>query len=748
VTDAEREHLRDVELVAGPRFEVVRSLGRGAMGEVVEAFDRFLDRRVALKVTNEELRASPQFHARFEREGRAVAALDHPNVVRVYDVDPHGGFLVLELVEGESLRERLGRLRVEKDDAIRIARDVSAGLAAAHRAGIVHRDLKPANVLLGSDGMAKVSDFGVARVIDSELTETGEVLGTPSYMSPEQLRGARQVDARSDVYAVGLLLFEMLVGRRYHDPDRPPVTPGPAIVQATSDRALAALVARCLEENREKRPPTAEALIEALDEVARPNARRRVAKGVFVAMIVAAVAVSVFVVEARRRGRSKGTPAPAPSDSSLVVSPLPLFAGASPNALPDLRRAVTRLYALDIAGADAALSALVIADPTWSDALYYVALSRSFGIGDQRHVQAALENARKVTQPPARRAMLAAMEAYERGDFAAISKEVRPLIAQTPDDWELLFALGEGLTHEGDLDEGYRTFERGHAKNPRFLLPWSHVTEMALARGDGAAIERWASSLESSKAGHALGIANRMHWRIAQGDAKGALSLAGDDATPTVVSVRIGALALLDDFDSARRLSVEGAGGMGPDAQTLAWLAFAQARNAEWLRWMDQAADEVALGRLSNSGLVLGEQAIAYYIANEVERGDKALERARLASGEATVPRAVALARVLRAFRKSSQADLPTAKVPAAPEVDAAAEGVKHALEGRIADAVKSLERALAVAGQTQLLVPIAWLGATIAREDVAAHDRFCTWIVRPRHVFWSWAYARPICAK
>src|SRR5262249_7133925 len=154
-------------------------------GEVVEAFDRFLDRRVALKLLNEDLRNSAPIRARFQREGRAVAALDHPNIVRVHDLDPHGGFLVLELVEGESLSARLRRGRPSRDEAIRIVRDIASGLSAAHRAGIVHRDLKPANVLLSRDGAAKVSDFGIARVADSELTNTGDVLGTPAYMSPE-----------------------------------------------------------------------------------------------------------------------------------------------------------------------------------------------------------------------------------------------------------------------------------------------------------------------------------------------------------------------------------------------------------------------------------------------------------------------------------------------------------------------------------------------------------------------------------
>ena len=195
-------------------YEIVSALGAGGMGEVYRARDTRLERDVAIKVLPEAFAADPDRLRRFEHEARAIAALNHPNICQIYDIGP--GYLVLEYVEGEPLH---GAIAVEQ--AIRLALQIVSALEAAHRRGILHRDLKPANIMVTREGTAKLLDFGLAKLIGSpeggaqDVTRTvdGTVWGTAAYMSPEQAKG-ELLDARSDVFSFGAVLFEMLSGTR------------------------------------------------------------------------------------------------------------------------------------------------------------------------------------------------------------------------------------------------------------------------------------------------------------------------------------------------------------------------------------------------------------------------------------------------------------------------------------------------------------------------------------------------------
>lgn len=218
-------------LVPGARlgaFEVLGLLGEGGMGQVFRARDTRLGREVAVKVLSGGLAADPKALARFEAEARAVAALSHPGILALYDVGEEGGvrFVVTELLEGETLRAALGRGALSPRRVLEVAAQVTEALAAAHEKGIVHRDVKPENVFLTRDGRAKVLDFGLARARGgigsssrsqvatvADLTEAGTLLGTVSYMSPEQARGA-PVDFRTDQFSLGVVLYEALAGRR------------------------------------------------------------------------------------------------------------------------------------------------------------------------------------------------------------------------------------------------------------------------------------------------------------------------------------------------------------------------------------------------------------------------------------------------------------------------------------------------------------------------------------------------------
>ncbi len=202
--------------VLSERYRLESKLGSGGMSTVYLALDETLERRVAIKVMHREMTDQPDQIERFRRESRAVAQLSHPNVVAVIDAGDDAGhhpYIVFEYVEGETLKERIDRFgRLPLDEAAAYTIEIGRGLQAAHLAEMVHRDVKPQNVLIDAEGRAKVTDFGIALSQESDgLTKTGRVLGTTDYVSPEQAMG-REVDARSDIYSLGILLYEMLIG--------------------------------------------------------------------------------------------------------------------------------------------------------------------------------------------------------------------------------------------------------------------------------------------------------------------------------------------------------------------------------------------------------------------------------------------------------------------------------------------------------------------------------------------------------
>jgi serine/threonine protein kinase/Tol biopolymer transport system component len=240
----------------GP-YRVEGPLGAGGMGEVFRAVDTRLGRSVALKIT------SLQFSARFEREARAISALSHPNICTLYDVGSN--YLVMELVEGESLASRLKRGALTIDLVLQYGIQIADALIEAHSKGITHRDLKPANIMIARLGVnksgIKVLDFGLARIADETITQSNVILGTPAYMSPEQREG-QAVDVRSDIYSFGLVLYEMATGRRIVSGERPQADVLP--------EKLAHIVQRCLELDPYDRWQTARDVKAELEWAARP----------------------------------------------------------------------------------------------------------------------------------------------------------------------------------------------------------------------------------------------------------------------------------------------------------------------------------------------------------------------------------------------------------------------------------------------------------------------------------------------
>ncbi|MGW4031911.1 protein kinase domain-containing protein [Streptomyces sp. NPDC004838] len=268
--------------VAGGRYQLRGLLGEGGMASVYLAYDSSLDRQVAIKTLHTELGREQSFRERFRREAQAVAKLSHTNIVSVFDTgeDELDGsmmpYIVMEYVEGRPLGavlqadvEQFGAMPADK--ALKVTADVLAALDTSHEVGLVHRDIKPGNVMMTRRGVVKVMDFGIARAMQSgvtSMTQTGMVVGTPQYLSPEQALG-RGVDARSDLYSVGIMLFQLLTGRLPFDADSPlaiayahvqeePVAP--SSINRSVTPAMDALVARALRKNPNERFPNASAM--------------------------------------------------------------------------------------------------------------------------------------------------------------------------------------------------------------------------------------------------------------------------------------------------------------------------------------------------------------------------------------------------------------------------------------------------------------------------------------------------------
>ena len=272
-------------------YQITDKIGQGGMGEVYRASDTKLDREVAIKVLPEGFANDPERLSRFEREAKTLAALNHPNIMVIHDVGLHERipYLVTELLEGRTLRDALKGGSLSSSRTMDYTQQVAHGMAAAHGKGIIHRDLKPENLFVTKDGQIKVLDFGLAKLnappkedslTESEAsTQPGRVLGTPAYMSPEQVRG-EPADARSDIFSFGCVGFEMLTGGRAFGRDTPVETMNAVLNDEPLDLdkispdispPLARVVRRCLEKEPESRFQSAKDLAFAIESASFPS---------------------------------------------------------------------------------------------------------------------------------------------------------------------------------------------------------------------------------------------------------------------------------------------------------------------------------------------------------------------------------------------------------------------------------------------------------------------------------------------
>jgi serine/threonine protein kinase/tetratricopeptide (TPR) repeat protein len=265
--------------IFGGRYEVIEELGEGGMGIVYKVFDRKIEEKVALKVLAPEIAGDEKTIERFRNELKLARKVSHRNVCRMYDLseEEKTPFITMEFVPGENLKSLIRRVdQLSKAKAISIAKQVCEGLNEAHRMGVVHRDLKPQNIMVDSEGNARIMDFGIARSIRTKsITETGMIIGTPEYMSPEQVEGLG-VDHQSDIYSLGVILFEMLTGRvpfrgetplsviLKHKTEQPP---DPRKYDEQIPVALSRAILKCMEKDKKKRYQTANALLDDLIDI-------------------------------------------------------------------------------------------------------------------------------------------------------------------------------------------------------------------------------------------------------------------------------------------------------------------------------------------------------------------------------------------------------------------------------------------------------------------------------------------------
>ena len=340
--------------ILNERYELEQRIGRGGMADVFLARDQLLDRPVAIKVLFPEYAADPAFVERFRREAQSAANLNHPNIVGVYDWGRYGStyFIAMEFVAGRTLADVLRTNgNVTPQQATDVAIEVSAALAFAHRNGVVHRDVKPANILVGHDGRVKVADFGIARALNSaveeNLTQAGSVMGTATYFSPEQAQGA-QPDPRSDLYSLGIVMYEMVSGRPPFTGENPVAIAYKQVHSAAQPLgelvpdvppAFEAIVSKLLAKNPGVRYPDADALREDLRRFKDGKAVAALAAGGAAGGAAAVVLGGGPAGASPGAATSAGAPpvAPAPNAGSRYT-PIPQGANVPPAPIPTMQQ--------------------------------------------------------------------------------------------------------------------------------------------------------------------------------------------------------------------------------------------------------------------------------------------------------------------------------------------------------------------------------------------------------------------------
>ncbi len=483
----------------GP-YRIIEQLGSGGMATVYKAYHPALDRYVAIKIMHPAFKADPQFFERFQREARVVARLEHSNIIPIYDFNEHQGepYLVMRFVEGDTLKPRMEGGPLSPAEILHLTRPVCQALAYAHQQGVLHRDIKPSNIMLSNNGDIFLTDFGLARMVQAGESTLSQdmMIGTPQYISPEQAQGLGQLDGRTDVYSLGVVLFEMLTGQVPFTADTPFATihdhiytplPLPTVINPDLDPAVERMLLKALAKDPADRYSTVDELMEGLEaslgaQIAAPPAAAKTAPSPAPSVetkvgpakkqgspwrVWAGGAALVFLVLAgslvgmlllRRATRNQPPPdQPAPTQAGGAQPgqpppppPPPPPAGSDPNS-PEHRRAAELTQEAGLAmqqrhpeQAVELYNQALAADPTYLPAYFGLAEALRLS-GDQAGSQAVLEEA--VAQNPANPAAYRRLgehfllaEAYED----ALSS-FEQAVALDPEDPALLAEQGISL---------------------------------------------------------------------------------------------------------------------------------------------------------------------------------------------------------------------------------------------------------------------------------------------------------------
>jgi eukaryotic-like serine/threonine-protein kinase len=365
-TKADMPETSDVTLQSSGKYRIKQVIGKGAMGVVYRGFDPNIERVVAIKRIQKSKFQDQDWHSiaqRFRREAQAAGRLHHPNIVTVHDYGEEDGdpYIVMEFVEGVNLGGYLQQKRsLSVDETLSIMGKLLNALAYSHSKGVIHRDIKPGNVFIMDNGEVKLSDFGIAKLEQSDLTQPGLVLGTPSYMSPEQIKG-KEIDVRSDLFSAGVVFYEMLTGKRPFEGDQIYAVMNNVLTLSPTDPCqlnpeipsnLKSVIRKALEKNPDNRFQTADEFARALkdcgrdaDTVALPapslSARRRMLMAVLACLAVAAIAgAGVWM------GRQFVRPSPLKSQpsgpgSGIVSGGVPMPSGAHPRQVEPVKKAAS-----------------------------------------------------------------------------------------------------------------------------------------------------------------------------------------------------------------------------------------------------------------------------------------------------------------------------------------------------------------------------------------------------------------------
>jgi serine/threonine-protein kinase len=537
-------------------FRVLAKVGQGGMGVVYTAEDEKLGRTIALKVLREDYVSDPTRRARFLREARSAAAVTHANIATVHEVGEFDGqvYIAMELVEGKSLRHLLASRSISTREALRIAKDVARGVARAHDKGIVHRDLKPDNVMVTDDGHAKVLDFGVAKSTqvseaathaDAPLskktgrevathphvnvTETGQMMGTPAYMAPEQAMGGR-VDSRADVFSFGVMLYEMVTGGRpFESPSAVALLVAAAVdpVELPSKRnpfvtpELERVIMRCLEKKPENRYETMRDLLADLEavETAQLNSgslptlaahtsavtaattkiiarrQRRVVFGAIAVAIAAIVALKLALSPSRPSAVASATPSASAAPSATTLSDLPPPQSSNPAAASIYKTSLKAFRDGNFEEFDQGMRDAVKLDPSFAAGELRLAFAKFHS------VRGAITDARTHLEKAARlraslsehdQILLEVLEPVinrEPPDSDEIERRLRAAVTRFPLDAEFLYLLANE-ERRYDIDKSIATYDRVLAVDPDFMTALRQKAQTLEMRGDVAEARR------------------------------------------------------------------------------------------------------------------------------------------------------------------------------------------------------------------------------------------------------------------